>query len=1556
MKRIKTGVFLFLLTGLVMIPAGSVYSAVTSNDLLQFSSGDHILGFKNTGIVTATGSHALQVSFDGTKGVRPMSAAGIPEKSDQISSLKEVRYPDLWDGITLTYRAAPGDIFESVYTVKPHADVGTIRLIYNVPVQKAENGCLKLVFKNGYMTESAPVAWQEIDGKNVTVMISFRTIGTHGVGFEAGPYDPAHALIIDPVLSWNTFLGSPVQDTVGKIVEDNAGNIYVAGQSQGAWGSPRRAYSGNDDVFVAKLDSTGNLLWNTFLGSNNYDGDPDIAVNDSGKVYVTSSSSATWGSPVVGFSEVGSTNAFVARLDTNGTLEWHTFMGAASGNPGMGEATYSSGLFLSSSDNIYITGVSTGSWGTPVNAHTGGGTSYDVFVAKLDNGGNRIWHTFMGGNSIYDRASVVTADSDNNVYVGGNSNRSWGTPVNPFATNMYGEYDGDAFVAKLDNSGKRLWHTFMGSDAYDDGSSDDNVSGIITDSSGNAYVIGTSYTTWGTPINAFSVGGETSEIFMAKLDTNGVRAWNTFHGSPGSDSDTRIIHSPGGDIDIFGLSSATWGTPVNPHPGEQDAFTARLTTDGALLWNTFLGLNNTGAYAYYLTTGANGRIYAGGTTFAGNWGNPINPAIGGADVLLVCLDLMPPTVRTEAASTITGISATSGGEVTDAGASPVMARGICWSTSSGPTTDDSKTEDGSGTGTFISNLTGLTPDTTYYVRAYATSHEGTTYGEEKEFATFSHASVTTASIDSDSITDIGATGGGIIMSDGGAAITVRGICWSTSHSPTTDNDTTTDGHGTGTFTSSMTGLLPDITYYVRAYATNSAGTAYGDEVEFKTIEYPSVTTIAVSNISSVTAESGGEVTSEGSSPATARGVCWSTSSGPTTADSNTTDGSGSGSFTSTLTGLLPYTTYYVRAYVTSDEGTRYGDETEFKTLTYPAVTTAAIVAGSITDTEAESGGIIVSNGGAAVTERGICWSTSHAPTTVDSSTTDGTGTGAYTSSLTGLLPDTTYYVRAYATNSVGTVYGGEEQFTTLYYPSVTTAAVSNISDTLAVCGGEVTDEGASPVTARGVCWSTSTAPTIADKVTEDGSGSGVFSGSLTGLLPGTTYYVRAYATSTVGTSYGDEQDFKTLDYPSVTTAAVGNITETKAIYGGEVTNDGGSTITARGVCWGTLPEPTPADSITTNGAGPGVFTGSLTDLLPNTAYYVRAYAVNLIGTSYGPQHYFTTLNLTDPDRPAISYPTSGQIMPDGEVGLSMDEYTGAGTHTRTTWRIWRWDRPAPEGDICPTCIYEEVSDTDLLTHNVNGLLPGLKYGWLIGVETDAMATGHIAWSETSTFIVGETVTDISVELPANSLSLVSFPMWLQDGNAPVAADASVGFFWDMEAYDTFAGNYTDSPITEPGAGYFGNCFHETPLALSVTGVPVTLAADLEVMLDYNADTKDGWNLIGPSNNSVYFWAEVEVIAYDEAGNIVFGPQAIGELEADNPYLDPALMSWSNTEFEPFEGMLMPYTGYGVTARQARVSLLFPQNAQRTIVTSPDDDENNISGGGGGICFIESLRY
>jgi uncharacterized protein (TIGR02145 family) len=280
------------------------------------------------------------------------------------------------------------------------------------------------------------------------------------------------------------------------------------------------------------------------------------------------------------------------------------------------------------------------------------------------------------------------------------------------------------------------------------------------------------------------------------------------------------------------------------------------------------------------------------------------------------------------------------------------------------------------------------------------------------------------------ITETSAKAGGSITASGGANIIERGVCWDTSPDPTTDNSRLVSGKGIGSFEATITNLSPNLKYYLRAYAINSVGISYGDQVTFVTKTALAVlTTSEVSSITSSGARSGGNITYNGGAGIISQGVCFSTTPGPTIQNKTVSSETGPAAFEVELKELTYFTTYYIRAYATNQAGTAYGNEFSFTTL--PTTATLGAVGINIIGTETATASVIVLNdGGASVSSRGFCWSTSSNPTIQDNSSSVNSGIGAFDFNINGLNFGTVYHVRAYATNSLGTAYSNDFDFCT----------------------------------------------------------------------------------------------------------------------------------------------------------------------------------------------------------------------------------------------------------------------------------------------------------------------------------------------------------------------------------------------------------------------------------------------------------------------------------------------------------------------------------------------
>lgn len=353
-------------------PTGAKASAPAS--LLQFRSQGHILGFTPERMYTVGMGYALIEKFVGARPVQSQAAGTAPatESTPQTGAppLQTVTYPHLWDGITLSYTTTPAGLAMSAYRIEPQSDPRRIRLRYNTDVALQPDGSLRAQHPTakGYFTLSAPKAWQELGGWRVPVQVAFTQPDARVVGFTVGRYDPTYPLLIDPTYSWHTYHGSPYHDEGYAIAVDWISNVYVTG------------YSGQPGM---------NDWWR------------DTALHPD-------SNNGSGG------------NIVVLKLTSAGAYQWHTFYGGDWGDRG-------NAIAVDGSSNVYVTGSSNDSWGAPLHPHSG---ASDIVALALNSTGVLQWHTFYGeyGN---DLGHGIAVDDGGNVYVTGQADVPWGSPVNP---------------------------------------------------------------------------------------------------------------------------------------------------------------------------------------------------------------------------------------------------------------------------------------------------------------------------------------------------------------------------------------------------------------------------------------------------------------------------------------------------------------------------------------------------------------------------------------------------------------------------------------------------------------------------------------------------------------------------------------------------------------------------------------------------------------------------------------------------------------------------------------------------------------------------------------------------------------------------------------------------------------------------------------------------------------------------------------------------------------------------------------------------------------------
>ena len=671
----------------------------------------------------------------------------------------------------------------------------------------------------------------------------------------------------------------------------------------------------------------------------------------------------------------------------------------------------------------------------------------------------------------------------------------------------------------------------------------------------------------------------------------------------------------------------------------------------------------------------------------------INEAgIGYGSEIMLDFDAVKPIVQTKEVTNVSieDGTATFNGSIESVGDPAYIERGFVYGFAHNPTVEDDtkKVVSGIETGAFSVNVTELEMNKIYYIRAYAINSQNTAYGNEVML----DFNAVMPDVQTKAVTYISVSGGtatfnGTIVSVGDPAYTERGFVYGTVRNPTVEDDSkkVVLGNGEGDFSANVAELVMNKIYYIRAYAVNSQGIAYGNEIvlDFSAV-MPVVGTSSVTaiKIAAGTATLNGTIVSVGDPAYTERGFVYGLTHNPTIHDTKkVVPGNGTGVFSANVTNLEMNKIYYVRAYATNVEGTVYGTEvTANFNAVMPVVSTSSATSINLTAGTATLNGKIDSIGDPAYTERGFVYAAIHNPTVEDDTkkVVSGTGTGAFSVNVSGLVLNTTYYIRAYAKSSQGISYGSEVSLNfkgTL--PTVKTSGVSNISigSKTATFNGSIENVGNPAYTERGFVYGLTHNPNIADatKKTASGSGTGSFYANVTNLDMNKTYYIRAYATNLQGTAYGNEVtlDFSQV-FPVVTTNAVSNIDDTTATFNGTIEKVGDPAYTERGFIYGKMPVPviddTDAVKISVSGTGAGAYAHSVNNLETGTTYYVRAYAK--VGTIFV---YGKIINFVAKIPPYVTLAT-GLVVAREDAGLvnwssavgMCNNYTLAGF---TDWRL-----------------------------------------------------------------------------------------------------------------------------------------------------------------------------------------------------------------------------------------------------------------------------------------------
>jgi hypothetical protein len=568
-------------------------------------------------------SHA--VGLDKQAGVSNDFTGNDPSKwHTNIPNYAKIDYQGVYRGIDLVYHGNQKQL-EYDFVVAPGANPHAILLAFDgarsVSFDRAGN--LVLHTSGGDVVEHAPVVYQEVNGQRQMVAGRYVLAGNHQVGFQVGRYDHSKPLVIDPTLSYSTYLGGRANDRGSAIAVDNSGNAYITGFTGSSnfptKGAIQPSSAGGDDVFVTKLNSTGTaLVYSTYLGGSNSDVGNGIAVDGAGNAYVTGSTTSAnfpTKNPIQAHLN-GSEDAFVLTLNPAGTaLVYSTYLGGSNSDAGNGIAVDGAG-------NAYVTGTtsSTDFPTTPGAYQAANPGTNDAFVAQVNaTGASLVYGTYLGGD-FGAHGLGIAVDTSGNAYVTGNTASTNFATAGAYQTINAG--GNDAFVAKLNAAGSaRVYATYLG------GSGDDRGLGIAVDASGNAYVTGSTASSNFPTLNAYqSVYGGNGDVFVTKFNAGGsALLYSTYMGGNGADDSSgnggALAVDSSGNIYVTGFTSSPNFPTLNAfqptYGGSGDAFVAKFNPSNSgtasLVYSSYLG-GSDGAFGFGIAVDGLGNAYLTGET------------------------------------------------------------------------------------------------------------------------------------------------------------------------------------------------------------------------------------------------------------------------------------------------------------------------------------------------------------------------------------------------------------------------------------------------------------------------------------------------------------------------------------------------------------------------------------------------------------------------------------------------------------------------------------------------------------------------------------------------------------------------------------------------------------------------------------------------------------------------------------------------------------------------------------------------------------------------------
>lgn len=549
------------------------------------------------------------------------------ENGIKANSYKKIIYRDVYPHIDWVLYVNNNEL-KYDFVVREGGNAKNIKLHYEGATDLyLKDGAVTAVTPFGSITEQKPYCYDAVSKEEISsaYVVTGRELTYKITGHNL-------PMVIDPSLSWATYFGGTGYDWRPVVTTDAAGNVFMASPTPSVniatTGAFQTVLQGSSDGILTKFNSSGVLQWATYVGGDSSDAPDGVYCDQAGAVYICGVTRSTTGiatpgsfkSALLGHPDTSS--GFLMKFDAGGNKVWGTYYG---GNAGGGAQT----VTVDNAGDIYLVGNSESTTGiaSPGSFQPNRAGNLDLFLAKFNPSGTRLWATYFGGPD-HEAATSVAIDAANNIYIHGNTGSTSGISTPGSFQPVHGGHANDNFLVKFNSSGNRIWATYYGGPGVENATWAMSGESIAYDKTGYIYITGSTYSNSGiaTPGSHQPVINGVSDNYLAKFDLAGNRMWGTYFGGTGGETIPTVCVSDAGFVYIAGGTTsttniATPGAHQTTISSGYDGYIASFNSQGQQLWGTYLG----GIYNDEISgiaSDAQSNLYVAGSTSSSGLATP----------------------------------------------------------------------------------------------------------------------------------------------------------------------------------------------------------------------------------------------------------------------------------------------------------------------------------------------------------------------------------------------------------------------------------------------------------------------------------------------------------------------------------------------------------------------------------------------------------------------------------------------------------------------------------------------------------------------------------------------------------------------------------------------------------------------------------------------------------------------------------------------------------------------------------------------------------------------